>query len=91
LRILSIIGKTLEIIVTIFKQQLEETPTLKTELARLSIQVREVSAAYLFLPKEEDIAAFIELLNMHRISFGVHVSGEEIPDVIRRSGQGTAG
>ncbi|QHT69967.1 hypothetical protein GXP67_26635 [Rhodocytophaga rosea] len=81
----------MEIIITIFKQQLEDTPSLKTELTHLSLQVREISVAFLFLPKEENVATFIELLNTHRISFGVHVLGEEIPDIIRGGGQSNAG
>jgi hypothetical protein len=80
----------LEIIVTIFKQQLADTPGLVTELTLLSSEVREIAAAFLFLPKEENLTTFIELLHIHRISFGVHVSGEEIPDIIRGGGQSNA-
>jgi hypothetical protein len=76
----------LEVIITIFKDQLIASPEIKRQLAKFSLEVQELSTAMLYIPREESLADFIGLLNHCRISFGAHTTGEEIPDIIRWNG-----
>lgn len=77
----------MEVVITIFKEQLEGRSHLKPQLAKLSVEVKEISMALLYLPRDEDsLAEFISLLNESKISFGVHLPGEDLPEVIRWNG-----
>ena len=81
----------MEVIITIFKDQLESNPELKPQLAKLCLEVIEISTAFLYLPQEDCLVKFVSLLNEHRISFGAHIPAEEILELIRLKGSGRTG
>lgn len=81
----------MEVIITIFKQQLAGNPELKRQLAHLSLEVKELSAALLYVPSENTLAEFISLLNQAKISFGAHAPKEEMLDLIRGNGLNKTG
>lgn len=81
----------MEVIITIFKDQLAANAQLQAQLAALCLEVKEVSAAMLYIPREESLIAFISLLNEFNISFGAHATGEEILELIRKNGSGMRG
>jgi hypothetical protein len=84
--IISEAKKKLEVIITIFKDQLKTCPEVKRQFATLSLEVQELSTAILYIPREDSLPDFISLLNHSKICFGAHASGEEVPDVIRWNG-----
>ena len=81
----------MEVIITIFKEQLESNPELKAQLASLSLEVKEISAAMLYIPREDSLIEFVSLLNGFKISFGAHAPDDDILDIIRWNGWSRTG
>ncbi len=73
----------MDVIITIFKDQLADKPDLITQLTYLCQEVKELSDAILFIPEESSLSELISLLNSSKVSFGVHAMTEETIKIIR--------
>ncbi len=81
----------MEVIITIFKDQLQANPRLQSQLALLCLEVKQIPAAILYIPREDSLIDFVSLLNEFRISFGAHAPSEEVLKFIRENGSGMEG
>lgn len=81
----------MEVVITIFKDQLEANAQLQAQLAGLSLEVKEITTAFLYIPHKDSLIEFVSLLNEFRISFGAHAPGDEILKIIRENGSGMRG
>lgn len=81
----------MEVVITIFKDQLQANARLQAQLANLSVEVKETSTAILYIPHKDSLIEFIRLLHEFKISFGAHTSEDEILKIIRENGSGVGG
>jgi hypothetical protein len=81
----------LEVIITIFKDQFEANPQLQSQLASLSLEVKEITTAILYIPREDSLIDFVSLLDEFRISFGAHAHGDEILRIMGKNRSGMRG
>jgi hypothetical protein len=52
----------LEVVITIFKDQLEANAQLQAQLAGLSLEAKEITTAMLYIPREDSLIEFVSLL-----------------------------
>ncbi len=67
-------------IITVFKNELDKEEKLLSMLTSLTLDMQQVTDAYVFAPKPGKLFELLNMLREHGISYGTHFHPETQPD-----------